>query len=404
MKRAATPWHERDTTPGFLLIAGAALSFALFNSPLAGAFDAVLHRQLIAPPFAAGVKLDVLHLVNDGLMAVFFLYVGLELKRECIEGPFRNPREAALPIIAALAGMAAPALVYLAIAGADAAHARGWAIPAATDIAFALGALALLGARVAPGLRLFLLALAIIDDLGAILVIAVFYTQSIAGWALGGALACFLAMLMLNHMGLKRLWLYWLIALALWAFMKLSGVHATVAGVLAALAIPMRRADGASPLLAAEHVLKPWVQLAIMPIFAIANAGLPLNNISLQSFLHPVSLGAGLGLVIGKPLGVFTATLGAAALLKRPSPGSPLQILGLSCIAGVGFTMSLFIGALAFADGPEAAPMRLGVIAGSLLSALIGLALLASSARRPGDPDLAREEQIAEEEGVLNAR
>ncbi len=394
-------WWDRDTAPGYILIAATLVSFLLLNGPTASAVSALLETEFGE---IGGHRLSLHLAINDGLMAIFFLYVGLELKRETVEGPFRNPRMAALPMIGAAGGMIAPALIYLAIAGhADPAYARGWAIPAATDIAFALGVLALLGERVPSGMRLFLLALAIIDDLGAILVIALFYSTHIVGWALGGAALAFGAMLAMNRAGVTKLSPYWALGLVLWAFMFLSGVHATIAGVLTALAIPMRAKDGRSPLIAAEHALKPFVQLAIMPVFALANAGVRLEGAALASALHPVALGAGLGLFLGKPLGITLSTLGAAAALRRAPPAPPLQLLGVSMVAGIGFTMSLFIGTLAFGAGDLAAPVRFGVLGGSLASALLGLAFLALTLRggQPQDSDLARDEAIAAREGVI---
>lgn len=406
MAGAARHWWERDTTPGYVLLIAAALSFLLMNGPFAEGF-----HHALEDPFAriavGGAAHDVnLHLViNDALMVIFFLYVGLELKRETVEGPFKNPREAALPMIGAVGGMAAPALIYLAIAGsADPAYARGWAIPAATDIAFAVGILALLGTRVPPGLRLFLLALAIIDDLGAILVIAFFYTTHLVGWALGGAVVTFGAMLLLNRAKVTALPVYWLLGIVLWAFMLLSGVHATIAGVLTAMAVPMRAPDNSSPLIAAEHALKSWVLLAIMPIFAIVNAGVPLQGADASSLLHPITLGVALGLLLGKLIGITFSTLIAAYMLKRRPPASASSILGMSLVAGVGFTMSLFIGTLAFGQGDLAAPVRFGVLGGSLCAATLGLIVLSLSLRGEGrihDHALAREEELAEREGLI---
>ncbi|MGE0045243.1 MAG: Na+/H+ antiporter NhaA [Hyphomonadaceae bacterium] len=403
---SSTRWYERDTTPGYLLIAATLVSFILLNGSIGGAFHHFLEDQiagLAVGPAGHAHPVNLHLIINDGLMVIFFLYVGLELKRETVEGPFKNPREAALPIIGAAGGMAAPALIYLAIAGsADPSYVRGWAIPAATDIAFALGVLALLGSRVPSGLRLFLLALAIIDDLGAILVIALFYTTHLTGWALGGAAVTFLAMLMMNRGGVKKLWPYWLMGVLLWAFMLISGVHATIAGVLTAMAVPMRRADGSSPLIEAEHALKNWVQLAIMPIFAIANAGVPLAGAGLQSFTHPVTLGVALGLLLGKPIGITLSTFAAAFFLKRPAPCAWPQMVGLSLVAGIGFTMSLFVGTLAFGQGEIAAPVRFGVLGGSFLAATLGLIVLSLTLRgRIYDRALAREEELAESQGVL---
>lgn len=399
---AGASFWERDTTPGYLLIAATIVSFILLNGPWAhGVHDA------LETPFAvfAGHDFNVHLVVNDALMVIFFLYVGLELKRETIEGPFKNPREAALPMVGAAGGMAAPALIYLAIAGqADPSYVRGWAIPAATDIAFAVGVLALLGARVPSGLRLFLLALAIIDDLGAILIIALFYSTHLTPWALGGAAVTFIAMLLMNRAGVTRLSLYWIGGVLLWYFMLRSGVHATIAGVLTAMTVPMRDKAGGSPLIAAEHALKNWVQFAIMPIFAVVNAGVPLAGAGLQTFLHPVALGSALGLLIGKPLGIAGATLLAAAALKRRPPASPMQLVGVSIVAGIGFTMSLFIGALAFGAGDLATPVRFGVLGGSLLSAVLGLIVLRltlPAEPRIYDRHLARDEDRAESEGLI---
>ncbi len=369
---------RREAITGYLLIAAAVSSFVLLNSPAGPAFKTALDGPFAPLGLGAGPAALSLHvLINDGLMAVFFLNVGLELKREMIEGPLRSPQRAALPLAGALGGMAAPALVYLAVTGGDPAYARGWAIPMATDIAFALGVLSLLGARAPASLRLFLLALAVLDDLGAIAVIALFYTQDLAVWALAGAGAAFLGLLTLNRAGVRALAPYWILGAVMWVFMLASGVHATMAGVLLAAAIPFARADGRSPLRAAEAVLTGWTQLAIMPVFALANAGVRLEGAEAWAGLaHPVALGVGAGLVLGKPLGIVLATLGAARLLRRPPPAPLLPLVGVSAIAGIGFTMGLFIGGLAFQDGPLAGPVRFGVLGGSILSATLGLLLL----------------------------
>ncbi|MBL8530469.1 MAG: Na+/H+ antiporter NhaA [Hyphomonadaceae bacterium] len=403
---SAPRWWERDTTPGYILIAATILSFILLNGPTGDAFHHLLEDQIagLTVGVGAGAHAVNLHLIiNDALMVIFFLYVGLELKRETVEGPFKNPREASIPLAGAVGGMAAPALIYLMVAGHEPAFARGWAIPAATDIAFAIGVLSLLGPRVPSGLRLFLLALAIIDDLGAIIVIALFYSTHLVGWALGGAVVTFLAMLMLNRAGLKRLEIYWLLGLVLWGFMLVSGVHATIAGVLTALAVPMRRPDGGSPLVTAEHALKPWVQFAIMPIFALVNAGVVLAGAGFDTLLHPIALGAALGLVLGKPIGIMIMATTAAALLKQRLPATLPQMLGISMLAGIGFTMSLFIGNLAFGIGDLATPVRFGVLGGSLISGLVGLAVLAAVCRAERAPstELGRAEDLAEERGVL---
>jgi len=405
MAAANKRWWESDVVPGYLLMAAAALSFTLQNSGFASAFGHALHAKFLLQ--APGVRLeeDFLHLINDGLMAVFFLYVGLELKRECIDGPFANPREAALPLVGAIGGMAAPALIYLAFTAGEPALQRGWAIPAATDIAFALGILALLGKSVPAGLRLFLLTLAIADDLGAIVIIALFYSNELAVWALAGAAVTIGALFALNRFGVKALTPYWLLALVLWYFMLKSGVHATIAGVVTALLIPMRRPDGRSPLIAAEHALKPWVSLAIMPIFAIANAGVSLAGMSLDVLAAPLTLGVALGLVLGKPLGITLATVIAAAVLRRALPARLPQLLGVTMIAGIGFTMSLFIGGLAFSDPVYAAEVRVGVLGGSMISAALGLLTLSIAIRvargAQVSADLVEDEETAERQGVL---
>ncbi|MBL8538145.1 MAG: Na+/H+ antiporter NhaA [Hyphomonadaceae bacterium] len=400
-------WWERDTTPGLVLIAATIGSFLLLNAPAGETLHLALESQI------AGLSVGVGHgahpvtphlLINDGLMVIFFLYVGLELKRETIEGPLKNPREAALPIVGAIGGMAAPAVIYLSIAGHNPAYASGWAIPAATDIAFAVGVMSLLGPRVPAGLRLFLLALAIIDDLGAIVIIALFYSKHLVGWGLGGATLTFVIMLMANRAGVKALLPYWILGVVLWAFMIVSGVHATIAGVLTAMTVPMRKADGASPLAAAEHALKPWVQFAIMPIFALANAGVVLHGAGLDTLFHPIALGVAFGLLFGKPVGIAAAAWLASAVLRQRLPGNGLQIAGMAMLAGIGFTMSLFIGSLAFGAGDLATPVRFGVLGGSFASAMLGLLVLWAGCRRPSPrmhPTLGPEEALAEERGVL---
>lgn len=400
-------WWQRDTTPGYILIAATIASFLLLNGSTGESFHHLLEAAFGTIGIGEGAHALNLHLVvNDGLMVIFFLYVGLELKRETVEGPFKNPREAALPLAGALGGMIAPALIYVAFNAHEPAYLRGWAIPAATDIAFAIGILSLLGPRVPSGLRLFLLALAIIDDLGAILVIAIFYSTHLVGWALGGAAATFIVMLLMNKAGVTRLWFYWLLGLVMWGFMLLSGVHATIAGVLTALTIPMRGRDGASPLIVAEHALKPWVQFAIMPIFALVNAGVVLAGAGLATLLHPVALGVGAGLVLGKPIGITFTSYAASALLKQRAPGTFGQMLGIAMLAGIGFTMSLFIGTLAFGAGDLATPVRFGVLGGSIVSALLGLFVLSLFCRGDaGTPsELATEEDIAEQRGVFETK
>lgn len=404
---AAKHWWQRDTTPGLILIAATIVSFVLLNSSTGETVQRLLHDQIGNLTVGVGAGSHAVNLqliINDALMVIFFLYVGLELKRETVEGPFKNLREAALPFAGALGGMAAPALIYVAINLGEPEFLRGWAIPAATDIAFAIGVLSLLGPRVPAGLRLFLLALAIIDDLGAILVIALFYSTHLVGWALGGAVVTFGAMLLMNRAGVKALTPYWLLGFAVWGFMLLSGVHATIAGVLTAMAVPMRDKAGGSPLITAEHALKNWVQFAIMPIFALANAGVVLHGAGLDALLHPIALGISLGLVLGKPIGITLATSLACLTLKQRAPGSFPQMLGVAMLAGIGFTMSLFVGNLAFGSGDLATPVRFGVLGGSFVSALLGLTVLALSCRERAPAtltELGTEEELAEQRGVL---
>jgi NhaA family Na+:H+ antiporter len=411
--RAHPFWWEKDTTPGFVLIAAAALSFLLSNSALSTEW-----KHFLASPIALvlpGYELTstVKGMVKDALMAVFFLYVGLELKRECVEGPFRNIKEAALPALGALGGMAAPALAFLLVAtqaapGASEAYARGWAIPTATDIAFAIGVLSLLGPRVPAGVRLFLLALAIADDLGAILVIALFYSGALNTGALAVAGLIVLALFLLNWRGVKALTPYWVLGVLLWGAMAQTGVSPTLAGVMTALAIPMRRPDGRSPLVEAEHALKPYVQLGVMPVFALASAGVSLSGVSAGDLLHPLTLGIAAGLVVGKPVGILTLTWLGAKVLRQPMPASAMVVLGAAMIAGIGFTMSLFVGALAFPEEALQAPVRFGVLGGSLISACAGLALLAATLPQTrsaaSSETLAECETRAEEEGVFDRR
>lgn len=401
-------WWQGDAVPGYLLMIAAAISFFLQNSAASEAFNHFLHEKIKLEGPGFGLALDIHHLINDGLMAIFFLYVGLELKRESIDGPLANPREAALPLAGAIGGMAAPALIYLLLTASVPEVRQGWAIPSATDIAFALGVLALLGPRVPAGIRLFLLTLAIADDLGAIVIIALFYATDVSVPLLAGAGGIWLLMLLINRAGVRALTPYWLLGGALWLLMLQSGVHATIAGVLTALTIPMRRSDGRSPLIATEHNLKPWVSLGIMPIFAIANAGVPLQGLTLDVLAAPLTLGVALGLVLGKPVGITLVTALAARVLRRPLPAPFPQLLGVSMIAGIGFTMSLFIGQLAFAGATDpalAAEVRIGVLGGSVVSAILGLSVLsmALSGKQRGQvsPDLVEDEATAERQGVL---
>ena len=372
-----------EASGGVLLVGAALLALLVANSAAAGAYDAALHLHL--------GPLSVVEWINDGLMPVFFLLVGLEIKREWIEGGLSNWSDRRLPIIAALSGMATPALVYLAIAGSLPGLDRGWGIPAATDIAFALGVLALLGKRVPASLKLFLTAVAIIDDVGAIAIVALAYTSEINTLALGFSVVVFAAMLLFGRIGVGRLWPLLVLALLLWAGVLASGVHATIAGVLTALAIPLRRGPGLSdkrksPLHQLEHAIEPIVGLAILPIFAFANAGVALGGIGAGHLLAPVSLGIAAGLFIGKQAGVLASIYLASAfrIAPRPRGASWSHIYGVALLCGIGFTMSLFIGGLAFSDPILGVQVKIGVLTGSVLSGLAGYAVLRLASRPSG--------------------
>ena len=329
---------------------------------------------------------SVLHWINDGLMAIFFFVVGLEIKREVVSGALSNRKSSALPVIAAVGGMIIPAMIYSAINWNDDAALRGWAIPAATDIAFAIGVLALLGSRVPPSLKIFLLALAIIDDLGAILVIALFYTNDLSWTSLALAAAGLLTLITLNRRNVLNIWPYLLIGLFVWLCVLKSGVHATIAGVATALTIPIncRSGTGARPLEALEHALAPWVSFAIVPLFAFANAGVSLAGLTPAQMLGPVPLGIALGLFLGKAIGIygFATTAIGAKFADMPKGSTRGQLFGVAVLGGIGFTMSLFIGSLAFPDPARAADLRIGVLTGSILSACAGYLLLAQAARK----------------------
>ena len=361
---------------GVILLLAAAAALIAAKSPLEHAYHALFHAPLAWTPVP---PLNSLHLwVNDVLMAVFFFVVGLEIKREVLDGELATPARRRLPVIAAIAGMAAPALVFLLVTRDSPGLAPGWAIPAATDIAFAVGVLALAGKGLPPSLRLFLLTVAIVDDLGAVAIIALFYTKGIAlTWA-GAALACLVGMALLNMAGVRRGFAYVPLAVLAWYCTLHSGVHATVAGVLAAMTIPMtldKRGD--SLLLRMEHALTPWSAYLIVPLFGLANAGVALGGGA--NVLASLPLGVCLGLFLGKQAGIFGAVMVCEkfSIAPRPAGVTVLQLWGLSALCGIGFTMSLFIGALAFPAAPELVDeAKIGVLAGSALSGLLGFALL----------------------------
>ena len=367
-----------ESAGGIILIVAAALALAIANSPLLPDYQKLLSTPVA---FSAGslVAIDkpLLLWINDGLMALFFFLIGLEVKREIVTGQLRSWKQASLPIIAAIGGMAIPAIVFVALNLGSPENLRGWAIPAATDIAFALGLLALLGSRVPVALKALLLAIAIIDDIGAIAIIAIFYTENMNLAALALALIPAAAMLLLNRAGVARTIPYFLFAALLWICVLKSGVHATLAGVVTALFVPIATGDE-RPLERLEHALHPWVAFLILPIFAFANAGVSFAGAGLDALLAPLSLGIAAGLVIGKQLGIFGACWLAvkAGWARLPEGVGFRHVYGLSCLAGIGFTMSLFIGNLAFADPQQIAAVKFGVLGGSLVSAITGIVVL----------------------------
>jgi len=372
-----------ESASGILLVIAGALAMVAANTALVGWYDA-----LLSAPFKIQLgdfKLDkpLVIWVNDLLMAIFFLLVGLEIKREVVMGELSDGAKVALPAIAALGGMIVPAAIYAWINWGDPVGIRGWAIPSATDIAFALGLLSLFGERVPVGLKIFLMTLAVLDDLGAIVIIALFYTSDLSVAALMLAGLAIAGLLALNRFGVMRIAPYILIGLVLWVCVLKSGVHATLAGVVTALFIPARDPahPGHPPLTRLEHALHPWVAFGILPIFAFANAGVNLTGLSMKDLLQPIPLGIMLGLVVGKQLGVFTFAWLAVKLGLARLPGGVdfKQVYGVAIICGIGFTMSLFIGMLAFENaspGEVIVTDRLGVLSGSLISAIVGYVVL----------------------------
>ncbi len=383
-RSALRAFLRSEAAGGIVLMAAAALALIVANSPFAGAYHSLLHLET-GPALSPKLGPMTLHLwINDGLMAVFFLLVGLEIKREFVDGRLSTWDRRRLPVIAAAVGMAVPASIYLALTAGAGGLGRGWAIPAATDIAFAIGVLALLGSRAPTSLKLFLTTVAIADDLGAVAIIALAYTASLDTVALGAAAAILFGLYAMGKIGVRRLWPYLIGAALLWYAVLLSGVHATVAGVLAAATIPIVATPGApdsadSPLHRIEHGLSPWVAFLIVPLFGFANAGVPLAGVGLERLLAPLPLGIAAGLFVGKQLGIFgavwlTVRFGLAARLRG---ATWLQVWGVAMLCGIGFTMSLFIGALAFPEDPaRVEEAKLGILAGSFLSALGGYLLL----------------------------
>jgi len=379
---------KSEAAGGVVLMAAAAVALVIANSPAADAYFHILHLD------AGG--LSVAHWINDGLMAIFFLLVGLEIKREMLDGQLSTWPRRALPGLGAVGGMAVPALIYVALNAQSPETIRGWAIPAATDIAFALGVLSLLGKRAPVSLKVFLTALAILDDLGAVLIIAVFYTADLSLGALAGAGVATAVLIGLNRFKVRSLWAYLAVGAVLWVLMLNSGVHATIAGVITALCVPITATPARSeaidsPLHRLEHFLQPWVAFIILPIFGFANAGVSFAGLGLEVLLTPIALGVALGLFLGKQVGVLALSWLSIRLrwAELPANATWLQFYGVSLLCGVGFTMSLFIGLLAFDAHPhQIDTVKIGVLAGSLASALAGalVLLLAPSHRAPERP------------------
>jgi NhaA family Na+:H+ antiporter len=367
--------QSREKLAGILLLAAAAAALLLANSGLAGIYHSALETRF-GPAMPRFGTLTFHEWIADGLMAIFFLLVGLEVQREWYDGRLSTAAERRLPIIAAAAGMAVPALLYLAVTGGDPALIRGWAIPSATDIAFAVGILALLGKNANPSLKLLLVAIAIIDDIGAVIIIAIFYTSQLDATAIGISAGLVALMAMMNLLGVRRLLPYMIGFAALWFAMLASGVHPTISGVLAALTIPLGEGTQGSPLKRLEHAIHPWVMLGVVPLFGLASAGVHIDGAG--EVLQPLPLGIIAGLFIGKQVGVF----GSIWLMvrfggARRDPSTPwVQLYGASLLTGVGFTMSFFIGGLAFGDPHLVELAHLGTILGSLLAGFAGLAVL----------------------------
>ena len=375
----------KERAAGLLLVAAAALALVVANSPFAAAWHHLLDYPLGVSLPRVGMLTPHL-LVADGLMAIFFLLVGLEVKREWFEGRLATPSDRRLPIIAAACGMAVPALIYLIVVGFEPGLRRGWAIPSATDIAFAIALLALLGPRVPPTIKVLLVTIAIVDDIGAVLVIAIAYTADLNLVALGAALAVTSAMAALGRFGVRKLWPFLGGFAILWLLVLASGVHATIAGVMAALTIPLGRGEPHSPLKQLEHRIHPSVMLGVVPLFGLVSAGVTLRG-GVSALAAPVPLAILLGLVLGKQIGVFGAIRAAVAfgLAQKPAGTSWTQLYGAAILCGIGFTMSLFIGALAWPGRPALVDAaKLGTLAGSLIAAIVGYLVLRFAHRADG--------------------
>ena len=373
-------FFKLESASGLVLLIGAVVALILSNSNLSGYYFGVLETHILIGTQNFGLDLSILHWINEVLMCAFFFIVTLEIKREFVHGELSKPKQASLPIIAAIGGMAVPAIIYVIINFETGNTLRGWAIPSATDIAFSIGVLSLLGKRVPLSLKIFLMALAIIDDLGAIIIIAFFYSTDLQYMYLILMIGSFLALLIINKSGVKKFAPYLLVGLFLWYFTHESGIHSKISGVVLALTIPHRvKEKDFSLLLKLEHILSPYVAFGIMPLFALANAGVSLEGVSTKTLMAPVPLGILCGLFFGKQLGVFLFSYLAIKLkfAEMPSNSNWIKLYGVGILTGIGFTMSLFVGNLAFIEDTQHMDgVKIGVLCGSLLSAFVGYFLL----------------------------
>jgi len=373
-------FFKLEAASGLVLLFAAIIALIVSNTNFSELYFNTLNRYIFIGINTFGIKLSVLHWINDAFMAVFFFFVTLEIKREFLQGELSNTKQALLPIIAAIGGMLVPALIYIYINFSNAETLNGWAIPSATDIAFSLGVLSLLGSRVPLSLKVFLTALAIIDDLGAIIIIALFYSGDLNIKYLSLMLLVFIILLIINRLNIKKFFPYLILGLILWDFTHNSGIHATISGVLLAITIPHRKKEKDFSLLSKiEHSISPYVAFGIMPLFAFANAGVSLDGLSLSSILNKVPLGIVLGLFIGKQIGVFLFSYVSIKLkfAKMPNNANWLNLYGVGILTGIGFTMSLFVGNLAFVENNQYIDgVKIGVLTGSLLSTLTGYILL----------------------------
>ena len=373
-------FFKLEAASGLVLLFAAILALVISNSELSVYYFNILNEYLFIGINNFGLKLSVIHWINDALMAIFFFFVTLEIKREFLQGELSNMKQALLPIIAAVGGMLVPALFYVFINYGDSETLNGWAIPSATDIAFSLGVLSLLGKRVPLSLKIFLTALAIIDDLGAILIIAIFYSGDLSIKYLSLMLLAFIVLLLINKFNIKKFLPYLVIGIFLWDFTHNSGIHATIAGVLMAMTIPHRKKErDFSLLIKIEHAISPYVAFGIMPLFAFANAGVSLEGLSLNSLLNKVPLGILLGLFLGKQLGVFLFSYISikTKIAQMPNNANWFNFYGVGVLTGIGFTMSLFVGNLAFVENVQYMDgVKIGVLTGSLLSTLFGYFLI----------------------------